>query len=630
MRKYLFLLTAVATSSPALGQDEPEIYSAANLRSATEITVVATGSKTLIADTGQSISVVDRAEIAELQGPDLTRVLERLPGVTYTRNGDQGGFTGVRVRGADAEQVLVLLDGVRVNDPGAPAGGFDFGNVMAGGIQRIDLLRGSNSVIWGSQAIGGVIALTSRELNGIEAGAEYGSRDSVTADAAAGLARENYNVTLDGGYTRTDGISAAASGAEPDGYRQWRIGGRGKARLGEALSASLTARYADSRLEIDGYPAPLYAFADTPEYQTTREASGRAGLTYASYPLALDAGFALSDTRRAYVDPTFGPAPYYDTKGRSERADLTGSYQLGSGLRVDFGVDSEWTRFSGTGESEKSARLSSGHALLGYKAGSLNLAAGVRLDDHSRFGSEWTFGANGSLDLGDDWRARASYGEGFKVPTLFQLFSNYGNEALVPERSRSFDFALEKGDRNSPLHVALTLFRRDSRDLIDYVSCFGVTTGICTGRPFGTYDNVGKARAEGIELELGARVSEHLRAQAAYAYIKATNRTAGDFREGNDLARRPRHALTVSADWDSPVGVALGADLRLVGDSFDDSFNSVRLDGYGLVTLRASVPVTGAVELYGRIENLFDVRYETVAGYGTPGRSAFVGVRGRF
>ena len=627
--KYLLLLTSLL-ASPAFGQSEETDLVPFYRHPATEITVVATGSGTLIADTGQSVSVIDHAEIALIQGPDLTRVLERLPGVTFTRNGDQGGFTGVRVRGADAEQVLVLLDGVRINDPGAPGGGYDFGGMLAGGIERIDLLRGSNSVVWGSQAIGGVIALTSREINGIEGSVEYGARDGLSADAAAGLAREGHSFTVNGGFTRSDGVSASASGTEPDGFRQWRVGGRGKVSLGGDLFATFAARHADSRLEIDGYPAPLYVFADTAEFQTVEESSGRAGLTFASYPVALDAGFALSDTRRAYVDPAFGSAPYYATKGRSERADLSGSANLGSGLRLDFGVDSEWTRFSGTGESEQSARLSSGHVLAGFAAGRLDLAGGVRLDDHSRFGSEWTFGANGSFELGEGWRARASYGEGFKVPTLFQLYSNYGNQDLVPERSRSFDVALERGSRNAPLHVALTLFRRDSLDLIDYVSCFGSTSAICTNRPFGTYDNVGKARAEGVEVELGSQVSERFRTLAVYTNVKATNRTPGDAREGHDLARRPRHALTVSADWSSPWGIALGADLRMIGDSFDDGFGAVRLDGHALVTVRASVPLGERFELFGRIENLGDVRYETVAGYGTPGRSGFVGLRGRF
>ena len=264
--------------------------------------------------------------------------------------------------------------------------------------------------------------------------------------------------------------------------------------------------------------------------------------------------------------------------------------------------------------------------MLGYAGGRLNLAAGVRIDDHSRFGSQWTFGANGSFTVADDWRIRASYGEGFKAPTLFQLFSDYGNGKLVPEHSRSYDIGIEKGDRNGTLHVALTAFRRDSRDLIDFVSCFGVNGGICAGRPYGTYNNVRSARAEGFEAELGGALTDRLKASAAYSYVKATNRATG-----KDLARRPRHALTLAADWRTPLhDLTLGADLRVVSHSFDDAGNFTRLGGYTLVALRASLPVTEQIELFARIENLGDVGYQTTASYGTLGRSAYVGARARF
>jgi len=221
--------------------------------------------------------------------------------------------------------------------------------------------------------------------------------------------------------------------------------------------------------------------------------------------LHLDGGFALTDIRRAYFDTLASTAPNFATKGHSERLDLTGHLDLPSGFNLTFGGDSEWSRYSTSFDAEKKARLASGHALLGYASsdGRIHLAAGARIDDHSRFGSQWTFGANGSFMVADDWRIRASYGEGFKAPTLFQLFSDYGNAALVPEHSRSYDIGIEKGDRNGPLHIALTAFRRDSRDLIDFVSCFGVSTGICAGRPFGTYNNVRSARAD----EFGQRIT---------------------------------------------------------------------------------------------------------------------------
>ena len=633
VKKYLLSVSLFAVASPAFAQDVDDGTWPMATRTVdpATITVIATGTETSLSRLGQPVTVITTDEIQSIQGADITRVLERVPGLTFSRNGGPGSFTGVRLRGADAEQVLVLVDGVRVEDVSAPSGGFDFGTLTPGGVERIDVLRGSNSVVWGSAAIGGVIAVQSRDLNGVEASAEYGANESWLADAAAGLSSDLGALTLNGGYTRNEGISAAAVGTEPDGFRQWRIGGRGRLNLTQDLAIVATARYAESRTDIDGFAAPLFTFGDTLEYQTTRQASGRVGLRYTSDALTLNTGFALFDTKRDYFDPTFGTDPSFGYVGRSERADLTGRLNLPASFALDFGADSEWTRFSSTFDAEARTNLTSGHAMLGWTTDRASLAAGVRLDDHSRFGTAWTFGANGSLEVTQDLRLRASYGEGFKAPTLYQLLSDYGNTALVPERSKSYDAGLEWGSRNAALHASATVFRRDSRNLLAFVSCNGVTTAICANRPNGTYDNIGKARAEGVEVELGARPSDTLQVRAAYTYLEARNLTPGNANNGRDLARRPRHALTVSSDWTTPLaGLTLGADLRMVGDSFENASNSRRLDGYALATLRASMPVTQAVEIYGRVENVFDQGYQTAADYGSLGRSAFIGIRARY
>ncbi len=629
MKKYLISVSAIAFACPAFAQAADDVLISDSYR-ADAITVIATGSETALSKTGQPITVITSDEIQSIQGQDITRVLERVPGLTFTRNGGPGSFTGVRLRGADAEQVLVLVDGVRVEDVSAPSGGFDFGTLTPGGVERVDVLRGSNSVVWGSAAIGGVIAVQSRDLNGVEASAEYGANESYTADAAAGVSSDFGSLTLNGGYARNEGISAAASGTEPDGFRQWRIGGRGRLNLTQDLAIVATARYADSRTDIDGFGPPTYSvFGDTPEFQDTRQASGRVGLRYSSDALTLNTGFALSDTKRDYFDPTFGTDPSFGYVGRSERADLTGRLNLPASFTLDFGADSEWTRFSSTFDAEARANLTSGHAMLGWTSDRASLAAGVRIDDHNRFGTAWTFGANGSFALTDDLRLRASYGEGFKAPTLYQLLSDYGNAALVPERSKSYDAGLEWGSRSGPLHASATVFRRDSRNLIAFVSCASLNA--CATRPFGLYDNIGKARSEGVEVELGARPSETLQLRAAYTYLEARNLTPDNANNGRDLARRPRHALTVSSDWTSPLaGLTFGADLRMLGDSYDNAANTNRLDGYVLTTVRASLPVTEAVELFGRVENVLNEGYQTVADYGTWGRSAFIGIRARY
>ncbi len=619
--KYLYLLScSLCLATPAFAQEAQqddekpvEIILTHPLRD-NFITVVATGRSERLDSSGQSISVVSSNEIQQVQGPDLTRVLERLPGVTLARSGPLGSQTSLFVRGANSEQLVVMIDGVRMADAAAPSGGFDFGTMLPGGIGKIELLRGSNSVAWGSDAIGGVLAVTSADFSGVAGGLEYGAHDTASADLMLGQQGDGYAVTAYGGYVSSDGISAYAPGAEADAFRQWRLGLRGKLELTEGLSATVAGRYADSRIEFDGYPFPTYAFADTPEYQTTRQGSGRAGLEYQGDGFNLRGGVALSDTRRAYFDPTYGSAPGFETAGRSLRADLTGMVSLSDAFSIDFGADSEWTRYSTTYDPRNTARQSGGYGLLRLDTGPLKLTAGARLTDHDRYGSQWTLGSNASLNIGGMWRIKASFGEGFKAPTLSQLYGYGRNLALKPETSTSADFGIELGDRGNNSagmrHFAVTLFRRDSTNLIDYVSPTG-------------YFNVGRARAQGFEVEAAAGLTEQLSVRGAYTFLDATNRA-----NGKQLARRPRHALSASLDWVTPFhDLTLGADLRLVGDSFDDRENFTAIDGHALVTLRASLPIGEHFELYGRIENVTDAQYETVADYGTYGRSAYAGVR---
>ena len=205
-------------------------------------------------------------------------------------------------------------------------------------------------------------------------------------------------------------------------------------------------------------------------------------------------------------------------------------------------------------------------------------------------------------------------GEGFKAPTLYQLLSFYGNTALEPEESTSYDLGIEKGQRGAGLHLALTGFRRDSDNLIGF--------GFTADRPFGVYLNTARARAQGIEAEAGFDLARGLRIAGIYSYVDAEDRSSG-----LELARRPDHFGTIYANWASDFGLGLGADLRIVGPSWDNAANTNRLNGYELLDLRASFGIGDNLELFGRVENVFDTDYQTVAGYGTAGRSVFGGIR---
>lgn len=616
MFKFGFLLSAAAIAAPVSAEE------AAGDDAEAPITVTATGLATDAANTGQSVTLIELDEIERVQGADIARVLTRAPAINVIRNGPLGSFTGVSVRGAASEQLLVLIDGVRVADQASPSGGFDFGTLLATNVASLDLLRGANSTIWGADALGGVLDISTRGRGGLSASLEYGARDTLTASVAGGIEGDDYFLGLNGAAVRSDGFSAAAAGTEPDGLRQFGFGGSGFVDVTPSLEAFVTARYAEDDVEMDGFPAPNFTLGDTLETQHTRQYSGAVGVNYYGQELTLRASYGLSDTERENRDPEFGPT--FTSDGHTDSVTLRGEYRAIGGLTLTFGGEHQRASYQTSFDNRESASVTGGYLQAGWVLGGLAAHAGARVDDHERFGSEVSLGGDISYGLGGGWRVKASAGEGFKAPTLFQLFSDFGNEALRPERSVSYDLGIEHGRRGAGTHLALTAFRRDSEDLIGFASCFGSTDPRCATRPFGFYDNIARARAQGIELEAGAEVTHGLRIAGHYALVDAEDRGTG-----RDLARRPRHTATLYADYEAPFGLSLGADLRLVSESFDDAANTVRLDGYELVDLRAAFELLDGIELFGRVENVFDADYQSAAGYASPGRGAFVGLRGR-
>ncbi|WP_109808623.1 TonB-dependent receptor plug domain-containing protein [Sphingosinithalassobacter portus] len=581
-----------------------------------DVIVVATGVEQLASEAGRSVTVLDRDTIDTRQSVSLSDLLATTPGVSVTRNGGPGGLTAVRIRGAEDTQTLVLIDGVRVNDPSSPGGAYDFGNLLTGPVERVEVLRGPNSVAWGSSAIGGVVnVVTESPTEGIHAraNAEYGYADQVSANATLMGGGDAVQGALTGSYFRTDGISQAASGTEADGYRQYGASGRIKARLSTNLRAELRGYWADSKLDLDGFPAPTYAFADTSEYSTAQELYGYAGLFGDFGPTSHRLSFSIADINRDNYDPTIAAAPLYLYRGRSEHYAYQG--QIGAPMaRLVIGADQDNQRFY-DGSTVSRANITSvyGEAIVTPLQG-LAVTAGVRNDDHSQFGSHVTWGVNAVYALPTGTRVHASYGEGFKAPTLYQLYAPYyGTATLVPETADSWEVGARQQLVDGRLMLGATWFDRTTKNQID----FDTATY--------TYANIARTRAKGVEVELAFRPSDNLTLTGNYTYTDTENRSPGYV--GNQLARRPRDVASVSADWTSPFGLKLGGTVTMVGDSFNDAGNFTRLDGYALAGIRAEMPVTDRIAIYGRVDNLTDAQYEVVSGYGTYGRAAYAGVR---
>ncbi|THD34832.1 MAG: TonB-dependent receptor [Sphingomonas sp.] len=601
------------------------------LESRKDIVISSTGVAELSDRVGQAVTVIDRDTIERRQTVALSDLLATTAGVTVTRNGGPGGFTAVRIRGAEGEQTLTLIDGVRVNDPSSPGGGFDFANLLAGSIDRVEVLRGPNSVPWGSQAIGGVVdVITTKPRYGLQArgNIEYGSFDSVTANAGVSGRSGIFSGALDAGYLRTDGISAAANGTERDGYRQYGATGRIGVDLSDDVGIDVRAYYADSRVENDGFPAPAYVLADTPEYSTAKEFYGYAGLHAKAFGGAVSnrLGFAIADIDRDNFASPVTRAKTSLARGRTERFEYQGDWQVADPLRLVLGAEHERTRFRaqsfgafGSNDAHASWTTSVYGEAIVTPLDRLTLTGGVRYDDNRDFGGHTTFGANAAYNFGGT-TLRASYAEGFKAPTLYQRFAAfYGVPTLKPESAQSYDLGISQTFLGERLRAEVTWFHRDTINQID----FDPATF--------TYANIARTRAEGAEVELEIKPVDGLTVSGNLSYIDATNRAPGAL-FGRSLLRRPKLASNISVDYRLPVGLSLGATVSLVGDSIDvDDFgNRVPLDGYAVAGVRAEMPIGKRFAVYGRVDNLFDAKYQTVRGYGTPGRAAYGGVRLRF
>ncbi|KQN31682.1 TonB-dependent receptor [Sphingomonas sp. Leaf34] len=621
MTKFFLLLGAATIAAPANAQTIPD-------SDASDIVVTASRAAQPLSEIGQAVTVIDRAEIERRQTTVVSDLLATTPGVTVTRNGTVGALTGVRIRGAEADQTLVVIDGVRVNDPSSTGGGFNFGNLLSSSVERIEVLRGPNSVPWGSQAIGGVVnIITAAPTEGLQAraNAEYGYADSVFASAGVSGAKGPVSGSLTGGYLRSDGISSAASGTERDGYRQYGATGRLGVEFAPGIGLDLRGYFADSRVDIDdGFDPNTFVVADSAAYGTTQELYGYAGLhaNFADGRFNNRVAFTIADINRDNFSQPGGDVSFLG-RGRSERYEYQGDFRPLDQVRVVAGVERENSRYN-DGFSYADTGITSVYGQLIVKPiDILTLTGGVRNDDHEDFGNHTTFGANAALALRTGTTVRASYGEGFKAPTLYQLFSEYGNGDLDPETARNFDVGVEQAFLGNRARVGVTYFNRRTRNQIDFRDCIAVE---CVDRPFGVYDNVARAEADGVEFTLAVRPVDALTLTANYSYIDTENRSIGDD-FGKDLARRPKQTASVDADYRFAFGLSVGGTVTMVGDSFDDAANATRLDGYALASVRAELPINDQIALYGRVDNLTDSRYQTIAGYGNYGRAAYGGVR---
>ncbi|WP_202626790.1 TonB-dependent receptor plug domain-containing protein [Steroidobacter agaridevorans] len=595
---------------------------------------------------GDSVTVITAKEQRLSQKTAVSDLLALTPGVTVARNGGFGGTTTIRIRGAESHQTMVLIDGVKLNDPSSASGEFNFADLITTDFAQIEVLRGPQSTLWGSQAIGGVVNIVTPVPEGplsASVSAEGGTHETAIMRAHAQAGGDRFAWRVSGNYLTSDGISAYSrdlGGREPDGYRNVGFTARGILHITDNVSAEIRSTWSDGRSDYDGFVG--FNLADTPEYGTTEELTTYAGVKFDVFDGRFEnrIGFAYTDTDRKDTDPSSTVPTTFDADGRNERWEYQGTLRITERVSTIVGLESERSELSSaspttfdpdpaplTGE----VQIDSAYAQVNVTPiDALSLTAGVRYDDHDTFGGHTTTRASAAWSVTPSTILRASYGEGFKAPTLYQLYSLYGNLNLDAEEAESWDAGIEQHFFDKQLVVSATYFDRDTTNMIDFVSCWGETSPDCLARPDGYYDNFQQTNAHGVELAMAAHLTEQLSLTVNYTNMDAENTARGTANFGHSLPRRPDETTNAQVSYEWPVGLTTTVAVQHASRSFDTISNAAVLDGYTLVDFRASLALSDSLEVYGRIENAFDEEYETVKNYGTLGRTFYAGLRQSF
>jgi vitamin B12 transporter len=556
--------------------------------------------------------VIDEAAIERRQSPFVTDILSTVPGVTISEAGPFGGVSSLSLRGASSDKTLVLVDGVPVNDPSAPAGGFDFSSLDAAGLARIEVLNGPQSALWGSDAIGGVVAITTREPSGVSAFGEGGSLATIREGFAVGRAEDRWALGLSAANFRTAGVSKADEkfgNTEPDGFNNTTIGVNGRLALAEGVTLDARVRGNWAGTEYDAGVGGPGGVTDSNDTSDIRTVSGDVRLAVRGL-LGLDQEVRLDvlDLDRQY----HGAFPFGAVGGR--QALRWSAERRETGWGAAFGVDLK-AESENTGDGRQ-ARDAAGAWAIGRltPARGLDLTASVREDAPQGYASQATGRLAAAWAMGAGFTLKASAGQGYKAPSLFE--TTYPcPECTVPgparnlkaERAEGWDAGIAWRSPDGRLRVEAAGFGLRVRDQIDYVDGFG-------------YLNVEKVRSSGLEAAAEARLPAGVSVSGSFTHEDAVDALTGARRP-----RIPRESGTVSVGWRGQ-GLTLDGGVR-AQDAAPDLLGTIR--PYAIAYLAGAYALSPHLTFTARVENLAGSHYEEAFGYGEPGRMVLVGLKWR-
>lgn len=601
--------------------------------------VTATGFPTGIDELGSSISVVTAEDIARHQWRTLPQILRGIPGLNLVQAGGPGGAVTIFMRGTNSNHTKVLIDGAAVNDPSV-GGVFDFSHILASDIERVEVLRGPQSGLYGSDALGGVINVITRKGSGparFEASLEGGSFGTFNQSAALRGSGERFSYNVDASHFHSDKSPVTPLELLPPGarrnddkYDNLGISTRFGFEASETLGFDFSARAIDSRLDYTGDDFSVYPSvpAARQSRQEDRDLFAQGGLRLTLLDGAFDNRFRVAYARfRMEIrdpDTDFGPTPPVYNRGSRSSQDWLGTLAFAPGRKLALGLENTIERLDRSPVSASNDNRAAFAELQWRLVDALSVNASFRHDDHERFGGTdtWRFAPSWTL-AGSGTRLKASYGTGFKAPSLTQLYVDYpsfnffANPDLEPERSRGWDAGFEQALGSDRVRFGATYFRNRINDLIE------------TDASFTSYTNIGRADTHGVESFVAVDVGDSVSLRADHTRV-----VAKDASTDLQLLRRPRDKSSLDATWRAADGLTFSATALRVGAWIDGnrdfSVPRARAPGYTLLNVAAEYAFDARFTLFGRIDNLTDKRYEEPLGFLHPRRGFFVGVRGSF
>ena len=587
------------------------------------VVVTATRQETRVSELLSDVTVIDRSEIERSGGQTIEDLLFRQAGIQMSRNGGTGAAASFFVRGANSDQLKVLVDGLPVSNAQSLSSVGALADIPLSEIERIEIVRGPASTLYGADAIGGVIQIFTRKgTQGTKADGfvGYGTQNSFQSNLGVSGGGDNWHFRVAGNSESTDGISALRNARNQDADRdRYRNNGASASfsftpAAGHELGASIRQNEGRSYYDNGSGPYSDDSFDSHANFRT------RQWQLYSKNRLASFWNSTLQYGQTSDVRTDFNPyAPASGNKLEVENRLLNWQNDVALPLgKLLLAAEHQEQKvapdssYGGNDSVHTNALLAGWTANWNRHSWQLNL----REDDNSAFGDKGSYSLAYGYRISPQWRAHASYGTAFKAPSLSQLYGIGGNAALRPEESRNREIGLtwEQGGQS----VSATYYLNKIDNLITWVD---------NASPpwFGQLENVSQARMEGVTLAYAGRLGSW-DLHAAYDWLQATDETTGDL-----LLRRARNKASFALDrhWGA---LQTGVELVAVGSSRDIYANDGRLGGYGLTNLTARYAVSKTVSIEGRVNNLFDRKYALAAlspeqPYGTLGINAFIGIR---